>query len=321
MNKNRALAVLMGVLCFGLGITSCSKKSENNKIKVICSIFPEYDWTRQLLAGTQNVQLDLLIKNKVDLHSFSPSVQDIVNISDCDLFIYVGGESDNWIKDVLNKAAKGKVNSINLLEVLKNTVKEEEIVEGMQCEEEEDESSDEIEYDEHVWLSLVNAKEICKEIGSKLITLDKSEESIIQKNLDDYLLSLSLLDKKYSEQLNSIDNKCIICCDRFPFRYLMDDYNIKYYAAFVGCSAETEASFETIAFLTNKVDELNKEYIVTIENSDKKIANTVINNSRLKNQKIIELDSLQSIGNDELESKNYISVMENNLSSIVKAVK
>lgn len=332
------LALVMTVLCF----TACGSKSaekstaktsqkttteasSGEKLKIVTTIFPEYDWVKQILGEeSSNAELTMLLDDGVDLHSYQPTAEDITKISDCDLFIYVGGESDAWVDDALKEAVNKNMKVINLLDVLGNTVKEEEVVEGMEAEEEEEESEgaeEEPEYDEHVWLSLKNAQVLCKEIGKDLEDLDKAHADVYQKNTDAYVEALAALDKKYQETVDVANQKTLLFGDRFPFRYMVDDYGLTYYAAFVGCSAETEASFKTISFLAKKVDELGLRYVMTIEKSDQKIAKTIIQNTKEKNQQILTLDSMQSTTSKDVENgTTYLSVMADNLNVLKEAL-
>lgn len=332
------LALVMTVLCF----TACGSKSaekstaktsqkttteasSGEKLKIVTTIFPEYDWVKQILGEeSSNAELTMFLDDGVDLHSYQPTAEDITKISDCDLFIYVGGESDAWVDDALKEAVNKNMKVINLLDVLGNTVKEEEVVEGMEAEEEEEESEgaeEEPEYDEHVWLSLKNAQVLCKEIGKDLEDLDKAHADVYQKNTDAYVEALAALDKKYQETVDAANQKTLLFGDRFPFRYMVDDYGLTYYAAFVGCSAETEASFKTISFLAKKVDELGLRYVMTIEKSDQKIAKTILQNTKEKNQQILTLDSMQSTTSKDVENgTTYLSVMADNLNVLKEAL-
>ena len=296
------------------------------KTKIVTTIFPEYDWVCQIAGEKKSdIDLTLLLDNGVDLHSYQPSVRDIAKVSSADIFIYVGGESDAWVEDVLNTAHNKNLVAVNLLEVLGDSVKEEELVEGMQGEEEEDDEEcdeDEIEYDEHVWLSLRNAKLLCTEIARVMSECSPENASVYKKNLASYLSKLSALDAEYSEAVKNSRVNTLLFGDRFPFRYLVDDYNISYYAAFVGCSAETEASFKTIVFLSNKVDSLMLKSVCTIEKSDGKIARTVIQNSKAKDAKVLAFDSMQSTTSKDFKrGTTYLGIMQNNLAVLKEALK
>ena len=246
-----------------------------------------------------------------------------MKVSDCDLFVYVGGESDAWVDDALKQAKNKDMQVVNLLDVLGNSVKEEEVIEGMEPEEEEEEGGEEEkpEYDEHVWLSVKNAEVLSKAIADALEKADPDHKDVYQENVSAYSEKLKNLDAKYQEVVDGASQKTLLFGDRFPFRYLVDDYGLSYYAAFVGCSAESEASFETISFLANKVDELGLKDIMALENSNQKIAKTIIENTKEKNQKILTLDSMQSTISDDVKNgTTYLSVMEKNLEVLKEAL-
>ena len=292
------------------------KKSKAAKVSIVTTIFPQYDWVRQLLGDkSENTELTLLLGNGVDLHSYQPSIQDVAKISTADIFIFVGGESDGWVKDALKNAKNKEMIVLNLIEILGDKVKEEEIVEGMEGEEEE-----EAEYDEHVWLSLKNAKVICEKITEALCQKDSKNKATYQNNLSEYLAQLDELDWVYSAVINNASKDTLIFGDRFPFRYLVDDYNLNYYAAFVGCSAETEASFKTVIFLANKMDELDSNYIFKIESGDDKLAKTIIQNSGKKNAQVLILNSMQSVTSKQAEDTSYVKIMVENVQTLQKGL-
>ena len=205
--------------------------------------------------------------------------------------------------------------------MLGEQVKEEEVVEGMEAEEEESEDEDEPEYDEHVWLSLKNAETLCNAITDALETIDPANKDVYAANAAAYLEKLTALDSEYQSMVDNAARKTVLFGDRFPFRYLVDDYGLNYYAAFVGCSAETEASFETISFLSGKVDELGLPCVLTIEGAQHKIAETIVQNTAEKNQSILTLDSMQSTtSTDVANGTTYLSVMESNLNVLKQAL-
>ena len=491
------IAAVMAICC----LAGCSQKNSDistentTELKVVTTIFPEYDWVRQI-AGDQisNIDLTMLLDNGVDLHSYQPTADDIMKISDCDIFVYVGGESDEWVEDALKEAVNKDMQVINLLEVLKDTVKTEEAMPGVQAEEghnhgyshfadsdvqdrslsdwsgdwqsvypyildgtldqvmekkaesgrktaeeykesyiasyetdiekisidgnmitytrkdgtstatydsegfyirHKDDGSKQVrykyqkasgdadaptyivfsdhnissaepehfhlyfgedgfdslveegkhfptfypasligteiademleheekEYDEHVWLSLKNAETLCKAIAEALEKADPANKDMYDANLTAYEEKLASLDTSYQNAVKDAPQKTLLFGDRFPFRYLVDDYGLSYYAAFAGCSAESEASFETISFLAEKVDELGLKYVMTIEKSDQKIAKTIIENTRDKNQSILALDSMQSTTSEDVANgTTYLSVMESNLNVLKKAL-
>lgn len=308
--------------------TTSKVTSEAEKKKIICTIFPIYDWVREIIGdNTSSFDLTCLIDNGVDLHNFNPTAADIIDIQNSDMFIYVGGESDAWVSDVFDKVVEKNVLRINLLEVMGDRAKVEEIKEGMEHEHEEEEHENEEhqheeELDEHVWLSLKNAKYLCNVIKNNIIELDNANKSQYEANYNKYSELLNDLDNRFAEAADLDGGAVMLFGDRFPFRYLLDDYGINYYAAFSGCSAETEASFKTIVFLANKVDELKLKHILKIEGSNGKIAKTIIENTKEKNQDIITMNSMQAVtSNDIKNGVTYIGIMQENLSAFDSALK
>ncbi len=329
-----ALMMLAGVLA------GCGKPQDTGKagkLKVVTTIFPAYDWVRAILGDkVDNAEVTMLLDNGVDLHSYQPTADDIVKISDCDLFVYVGGESDGWVENALKNAANRNMKVINLLEVLGDSVKTEETVEGMQedghdhghSHDEHDEEHDEAEghdhgeeKDEHVWLSLKNAQALCVTIADALCAIDPDNKNTYIANAAAYRDKLAALDADYKAAVDGATHKTVLFGDRFPFRYLVDDYGLSYYAAFAGCSAETEASFETVSFLAKKVDDLGLPCVLTIEGAQHRIAETIVQNTAGKNQKVLTMDSMQSTtSKDVANGTTYLSVMEKNLSVLKEAL-
>lgn len=342
-------AIVMAGTLIACGNAEAADVSGGDGIQIVTTIFPEYDWVMNILGDNPaGAQVTMLLDKGVDLHSYQPTAEDMLKISSCDMFIYVGGESDEWVEDALKGAVNKDMKVINLLDVLGDSVKEEEVVEGMQesehehehngedeheredaDEHEEDEDGHEHEheegepeYDEHVWLSLRNAEILTEKISDELQQLDAANAAVYKANTDAYVERLNALDKEYNDAVSSASVKTLLFGDRFPFRYLTDDYGLSYYAAFVGCSAETEASFETITFLAGKADEVNIPAIMTIEGSDGKIAKTIIENTADKDQKILTMDSMQSVTAKDVEAgADYLSVMESNLEVLKEALK
>ena len=329
------------------------EKGNSNKISIVCTTFPQYDWVKNILGEeAERFNVTLLLDNGVDMHSYQPAVKDIATAGSSDLFIYVGGESDTWVEDALKEAKNKDLKAINLMETLDNFVKEEEVVEGMQEErkslghsheksskekqeqtqKESHENSQEIngqkeaadeepEYDEHIWLSIRNADIMVKNIEKAIEQFDSDNAKVYQNNAENYIKKLDTLDKQYANTIQNAKYKAILFGDRFPFRYMADDYDLKYYAAFAGCSAETMAGFETVTFLAKKADELRLPVILTIENSDGRIAEAVKSNTTKKNQKILAMNSLQSVTKEQLaDGITYLQVMQENLSVLSEAL-
>lgn len=338
--KKILLFVMAAMLVFGC-LSGCGSEQESSPVstdaygssqdqtnektlQIVTTIFPIYDWVNKILGDDpQGVEVTMLLDNGVDLHNYQPTVEDVLKVSSCDLFIYVGGESDEWVDDVLKESNNKEMVVVDLLGLLGDKAKEEEEKEGMQAEHEEDEGEAEgIEYDEHVWLSVRNAAFFIPLIEKAMEELNPANAAVYQENATKFADELERLDKSYEEVINAAPLKTVLFGDRFPFRYMVDDYGLDYFAAFVGCSAETEASFETITFLAKKMDELSLHTVLTIEGTDHRIAETIIQNTEKKDQKILSMDSLQSITAADAENgADYLSIMQKNLDVLKEALK
>ncbi len=345
--KKYIAVVLALVLIIGTFAACTSKPVEENteteKLQIVTTIFPEYDWVMNILGDkADTAEVTMLLDNGVDLHSYQPTATDIMKIASCDVFIYVGGESDGWVDDALKEATNTDMAVVNLMDVLADSIKEEEVVEGMEKHEheheegeetheegeetheegEEHEQEHETEYDEHVWLSLKSSATAVTAISKAIETADPENSKVYVENRDAYLAKINALDAQYAEAVKAGSLNTLLFGDRFPFRYMVDDYGLDYYAAFVGCSAETEASFETVKFLAEKVDELSLHTVITLEGSDQKIANTIIQNTETKDQQILTMNSMQSTtSKDVQEGASYLAIMEGNLEILKEALK
>ena len=413
-------ALLLALLMLVGALAGCGKQNDTNKtdkLSIVTTIFPEYDWVREILGDkADNAEVTMLLDNGVDLHSYQPTADDIVKISNCDLFIYVGGESDGWVDDALKNATNKNMKVINLLDVLGDSVKTEEVVDGMQETEhdhdhdhskevstfEDDEVQDRSLSDwagdwqsaypfvldgtlEDAFAAMAEKGEMTAEeyktyyqngyktditnidiegdhieftyedsrkVGSnykyvgyyiqnwstgtkaamyRFEAEDKDSGAPVYIEFNDHMIEpaaaaayiekLSALDGEYQAAVDAATYKTVLFGDRFPFRYLVNDYGLSYYAAFVGCSAETEASFETVSFLAKKVDESKLPCVLTIEGAQHKISETIVQNTAEKNQKVLTMDSMQSTtSNDVASGTTYLSVMEKNLSVLKEAL-
>lgn len=298
----KLLAPLLAALML---LSGCAQAPKDQSLTVVAAIFPEYDWVRQIIGDTQGVQLRLLVDDGVDPHSFQPTVGDMVLAADCDLLIYGGGESDEWLEDVIDEAKPGQI-ALELMAELGERTYTAEYTEGMQVREEEDET------DEHFWLSLRNAILCCQRIADTLSQLDPGNAESYQRNCRDYCARLEELDGAYQEMVDTASCRTLLVCDRFPFRYLAEDYDLSYYAAFPGCSAESGASFTTIVFLTKKMEDLQLHTLLISEGSDSRIAQTVAASSGI-DADILVLDSMQSVSDKDAETKTYYDTMQQNL--------
>ncbi|MBQ7703575.1 MAG: zinc ABC transporter substrate-binding protein [Firmicutes bacterium] len=298
------------ILALILSASACGQEQEpepgniaddqTETISIVTTVFASYDWTGNLIKGQEDkFDLRFLTDSGVDLHSFQPGVAEIAAVTDCDLLIRTGGESESFIDDI---EAGGSFNGteINLLEILGSDAI---MVDGEEGE----------EPDEHVWLSLRNAEEFSRAICEALRELDPENAELYQSNLIEYLAELEQLDLEYRDMVGDGTFE-VVMGDRYPFVYLFRDYGIGCYAAFNGCTSETNASFETVTDLAKKVDELGLRYVLTVEGSDLKVAQAIINVTGTRDQEILELDSMQTVSKRDIEEgKTYLSAMKADL--------
>lgn len=317
--------------------------TEGGKIQILCTSFPLYDWTRQITAGCEDsMEVSLLMDQGTDPHNYQPAAEDILRISESDIIVYVGGESDLWMEDVLAAIPaerKEEQQYIALMEVLESSLREEEHVEGMQEDadgltygehdgrevhregdvEEKDMSG--IEYDEHIWLSLKNASLCVRAIAVVVAELDQNDSRTVMENTSGYLAKLEDLDGQYEAMVSVAPLNRVLFADRFPFLYLMKDYGLEYDAAFPGCSTETEASFETVIFLAGRLEEYDLPAVLVMEGGDRRMAETIIANTADKDQEIIALNSMQSVTAADIgQGVTYLSVMQENLAVLRTAL-
>ena len=319
------------VLCLSLLVlagcapVASQDKGEEKKLSVVTTVFPVYDWVREIVGeNSENVDITWLMKSGVDVHSYQSTVDDLVTISNCDVLVYVGGESESWMEEALAQGGKEGRVVVNLMEELGDRVKEEEPLPGVEEDHDHDHDHDEDhqhEMDEHIWLSLKNAVTLTQTLAQKLGQADPDHAQNYLDALKSYQTKLEQLDQEYQTMAQGAKYDTVLFCDRFPFRYLMDDYGIQYYAAFAGCSAETEASFETVAFLATTLEGLDLPCVLTIEGSDGSLARTVWENTSQNKQTVAQLNSLQAVTQQQAqEGLTYLSAMESNLQALAQAL-
>lgn len=293
--------------------SATGENDSKNGLTIVTTIFPIYDWVRNITGSSENVIY--FDENGIDLHSFEPTANNIITLSEADVFICIGGTSDEWVDNAVKSAANQDLKVIKLMEI--TGVLEEETVEGMETPHEHEET-DLAEYDEHIWLSLRKAQKAVDSIADALCEIDDANAQLYRTNAKNYIARLDALDAEFDSAVSSASGNTLLFADRFPFRYFVEDYGIEYYAAFPGCSAESEASFETIAFLIEKTKELKLQDIIVLEGSDRKIASTV---SSETGARIVMLNSCQSVTKEQTaDGTTYISVMESNLTVITEAL-
>ena len=290
-------------------------------LRVVVTTFPLYDWTRQVLGDVPGVELVWLQDTGVDLHSYQPTVEDMLLLSSCDLFVYVGGVSDSWVEGALQEAVNPDLQVLSLLDALGDAARLEELAGGMQPHDGHDHDHGDAAYDEHIWLSLKNAAVLTEAIAGAVSQADPGHAGAYAANAAAYCEQLAGLDAAYQAAVDAAPLHTVLFGDRFPFLYLMEDYGLDYYAAFPGCSAETEASFETVAFLAGKVDELGLPAVLTIENTDHRVAETIVQNTAAKDAAILTLNSMQGVNEaDAAAGVTYLSIMQDNLDVLKQAL-
>lgn len=289
---------------------------DDRRLRIVATSFPHFDWTRRILGmRADGVSLVLLQKSGADLHSFTPGASDLVKIASCDLFIYIGGESDSWVAGALSQRASPGRRTLSLLSALGARARKEVPVacsEGFGGGE---------EMDEHVWLSVRNAAALVGAIADEICALDPDGAAEYRANAARYSAELAALDAEFSAAVSAGRRKALLFADRFPFRYLADDYGLDCCAAFPGCSAESEASFKTVVRLAGRADELGLPAIIVLEGSSRRIAESVIAMTKAKNQKILVMDSLQSVVYRQAVETSYMDAMRRNLETVKEALK
>lgn len=306
MKKYKKILFILIILLVG-----CTKTNKEKRVNIITTSFPGYDFARALTKNVEDVNVEMLLKPGSEMHDYEPTPKDIIKIEKASMFIYVGGESDEWTKKILKKINPEKTKIIKLIDIVDKKTEEE--VEGM-----EEEHDHHEEYDEHVWTSPVNAIKITENIEKEIIKIDKVNKDKYEINADEYINKLEKIDTEIRNIVNNSKRKELIFADRFPFRYFTDEYNLKYYAAFKGCSEQTEASSKTIAFLINKVKEDNIPVVLHIELSNKKLANEI---SKQTNAKVLEFSSAHNISKQDFENKvTYVDIMNKNIEVLKEAL-
>lgn len=322
--KNKVLKTLSSIttiaLILGASIFAITKIANNkNSARIISSNFIGYDFARAVTGDKS--EISMLLKPGAEAHDFEPTPEDIINIKNADLFIYVGGESDEWIENLLEDNEIPAEKTLRLMDLVE--VKEEELSEGMEDHSHEahdhEASEDHEEYDEHIWTSPLNAIQLVNGIKAKLSTIHPENKSTYIQNTDSYTSRLLAIDQKIRDVVSSSAKKELIFGDRFPFRYFVNEYDLGYYAAFPGCSEQTEASSQTIAFLIDKAKTDNIKTILKIELTSDKLAKTIAEEAGAK---VLTLNAAHNISKEDFESGlTYADIMEANIDVLKEALK
>lgn len=313
MKKYMAWALLVMLL---LSALPCLSAAAGEKISIVSTIFPPYDFARAVAGDKANVTM--LLKPGAEIHSFDPTPADILAIQNADVFLYIGGESDVWVDDILSSMDVSKKQIVRLMDTV--TLAQENTVEGMQEEDDTDgeQGNDETEYDEHIWTSLQNAVLMVNAVEKALCAADAGNEAWYQKNAEGYIAQINAIDAQFKAVSQEAGPKIMVFGDRFPFRYFADAYGLEYRAAFPGCSTETEASAATLAYLIDTVKKYKLPYIYTIELSSQNIARSI---SEQTGAQILTLQSCQGISRDDFQSgATYVSLMQKNVENLRKGL-
>lgn len=321
MNNFRKIFLLIALIfVLGVSLVSCNTSNDGDKISIVCSDFAQYDWTRNILGeNAEKFSLTYLLDDGSDPHSFQPAIADMAMISDCDLFIFTGGSGDKWSREAVKNANNKDMEELCIYELFKDSILP---MANSSCSEEHtDHDHDHTGEDEHLWLSLENAKKAAEAICEKICKIHPEGRETYIANLKKYTEELSSLDAKYKKAVTEASGKTLVFADRFPFAYLVRDYSLEYYSAYSGCSADSELSEDRIIFLAEKIDALELKFICVTETADLRLASTVIGQTEDKNAEILEFNSCQSVTAKQVESGiTYIGVMELNLEALKKAL-
>jgi zinc transport system substrate-binding protein len=321
--RKKPLRILAACIAFSItfaailyGVSGCKQdknaapRNTDENINLTATIFPPYDFVRQIAGDRAN--LTMLLPPGAESHSFEPSPRDIITIRNADIFIYVGGETDKWVARILQSMLIEKMKILAMIDAV-DTV-EEEVIEGMEGEE-DDEG---IAHDEHVWTSPRNAIRIVIAITGALCEADPANAEFYQKNAIAYTKALTELDAAFSEVVAGAKRSTIVFADRFPFRYFTDAYGLSYFAAFPGCSTETEPSAATVAFLINKIRAEQIPVVFHIEFSNERMAGTISGETGAKN---ILLHSCHNITKRDFDAGlGYLELMRHNVNNLREAL-
>lgn len=322
----KIVALLLALSLLPLVVACGSKNSgDERKIRVVCTLFPQYDWLREIVGESEGVELSLIIQNGSDLHSYEPTASDILELSEADMVVYIGDEYEKWVGKALEQSGNKDTVRIELSEcegIELHSISSESEGHSHGHEGHGHEGHDHAALDEHIWLSLDNALSACKTLASALAALDGERADSYEKNAERYAKELEALDAEFVDLLEKAPNegRFLLFCDRFPFVYLLEDYGVEYAAAFEGCSTDVDADFATVLRLIKEADAHSLSCVAVTESSDGELARTVLSSSRRGKGDIIVFNSLQSVSRGQIaDGLTYISAMRDNLNALARA--
>lgn len=309
MKKILAIITAAALICGFAGCGAAEQKSDE-KLSIVTTIFPAYDFARQVFGDTAEVTM--LLKPGMESHSYDPSAKDALTISECDLFIYNGGESDQWVENILESAPD--VKTLRMTDSVQ--LHEEVIAEGMQHDEDESHDHDEAEYDEHIWTSPKNAEKIVSAIADAACEISPENADALKANAERCIADISQLDADF-EQLFRNEQRCFVFGDRFPLLYFFEEYGLSYSAAFPGCGSNTEPSIRTMTYLSDKLKENDTvPAVFCIELSNRDIADSLAKEAGLP---VAEFHSCHNITADDFAAgETYISLMRRNYNTLAE---
>ena len=320
----RKIVLTLLACCLCIGLTGCgsgkdgqsASHEDTGRLKVVTTIFPQYDFVRAI-AGDQ-VELSMLLSPGAETHSYEPTPQDIRQIGECDLFIYIGGENDTWVEKILDSVDNPDMQTLKLMDCV--TVLPEEEVEGMEHEHEDEEEHDHEgpDMDEHVWTSPKNAILIMDKICQMLSDMDPEHADAYAENAKSYEAELTALDQDFREVVADGKRTEVVFGDRFPMRYFAEEYHLTWYAAFSGCATDTEASASTIAFLTDKVKEDQIPVVFQMELGSGNIAGSI---AETTGAKVLTFQSCHNLTKEQFEAGvTYVDLMRENIEALKEAL-
>ncbi len=324
----RLLTALLLLALLLPAFTACvgyKEDGENVKKKIVCTLFPEYDWICNIVGESNAFDISLLISNGADIHSYEPTAADIITLSECDMLIYTGGDASEWIEDALALSGNndiilldmGKLDGVTLHEISSSSEH------GHDHTHSSHEGHDHEGFDEHIWLSLKNASVITLALAESLAMLDARNAELYRKNASEYTAELTAADTDFTAFLASLgeDEHFVLFADRFPFVYLLYDYGISYKAPFDGCSTDANADFATVLSLIKEADSRSCSHIFVTESGTYDLARTVASSVKRGDIEILTLHSMQNVGASDIKSGfNYLDTMKNNLEILKKAI-
>ncbi|MEA4964637.1 MAG: metal ABC transporter substrate-binding protein [Oscillospiraceae bacterium] len=294
--------------------TTTAADASTDRLSIVCTNFPEYDFVRQIVG--EKADITMLLKPGAESHTYEPTPEDIITIQNSDLFLYVGGDSDEWVEGILDSMDQSKMHLFKLMDCV--DLVEEELAEGMQPEKEDAKAEEEPEMDEHVWTSPANAMKIVQKLSDAICTLDGADKETFQSNTTDYLAALQKLDDDFWDVINGAERKEIIVGDRFPFRYFCEEFGLTYYAAFPGCSTDTEADASTVAFLIDKVKQDGIPVVFHIELSNGQMCDSICEATGAKSEL---LNAVHNVSDSDFKAGvTYIDLMEHNVEVLKEAL-